>query len=231
MADNILVVYDDPDIAQTLRSYLEESGYVVSVASDGKQAIQAFHSVRPDLIVLDLMMPEMDGMEVTRTIRRHSDVPIIMLTARVDETDKLIGLEMGADDYVTKPFSPREVVARVKAVLRRTRGQPLQSEVLTAGGIRLDRAAHEVTLNNRPVDLTPSEFNLLQALMDNPGRVMTRLQLIEKGFGYTYEGYERTIDAHVKNLRQKIEEDPRNPDYILTVYGVGYRFNIPENAK
>ena len=231
MADNILVVDDDPDIAQTLRSYLEESGYVVSVASDGKQAIQAFHSVRPDLIVLDLMMPEMDGMEVTRTIRRHSDVPIIMLTARVDETDKLIGLEMGADDYVTKPFSPREVVARVKAVLRRTRGQPLQSEVLTAGGIRLDRAAHEVTLNNRPVDLTPSEFNLLQALMDNPGRVMTRLQLIEKGFGYTYEGYERTIDAHVKNLRQKIEENPRNPDYILTVYGVGYRFNIPENAK
>ena len=231
MADNILVVDDDPDIAQTLRSYLEQSGYLVSVASDGKQAIQAFHSVRPDLIVLDLMMPEMDGMEVTRTIRRHSDVPIIMLTARVDETDKLIGLEMGADDYVTKPFSPREVVARVKAVLRRTRGQPLQSEVLTAGGIRLDRAAHEVTLNNRPVDLTPSEFNLLQALMDNPGRVMTRLQLIEKGFGYTYEGYERTIDAHVKNLRQKIEEDPRNPDYILTVYGVGYRFNIPENAK
>ena len=231
MADNILVVDDDPDIAQTLRHYLEQSGYLVSVASDGKQAIQAFHSVRPDLIVLDLMMPEMDGMEVTRTIRRHSDVPIIMLTARVDETDKLIGLEMGADDYVTKPFSPREVVARVKAVLRRTRGQPLQSEVLTAGGIRLDRAAHEVTLNNRPVDLTPSEFNLLQALMDNPGRVMTRLQLIEKGFGYTYEGYERTIDAHVKNLRQKIEEDPRNPDYILTVYGVGYRFNIPENAK
>ena len=231
MADNILVVDDDPDIAQTLRSYLEQSGYLVSVASDGKQAIQAFHSVRPDLIVLDLMMPEMDGIEVTRTIRRHSDVPIIMLTARVDETDKLIGLEMGADDYVTKPFSPREVVARVKAVLRRTRGQPLQSEVLTAGGIRLDRAAHEVTLNNRPVDLTPSEFNLLQALMDNPGRVMTRLQLIEKGFGYTYEGYERTIDAHVKNLRQKIEEDPRNPDYILTVYGVGYRFNIPENAK
>ena len=224
----ILVVDDDVDIVRTLRAYLEESSYAVVTAHDGVEALQAFKTEKPDLVLLDVMMPQIDGLEVTRTIRQESDAPIIMFTARVDETDKVIGLELGADDYITKPFSPREVLARVKAVLRRSKGgQGKVSNVLKAGALALDKTSRTVTLADDNIDLTRSEFNLLQVIMEEPGRVFTRLQLIESGFGYTYEGFERTIDAHIKNLRQKLETDPRNPDYVVTVYGVGYKFNEP----
>ncbi|MCI0869192.1 MAG: response regulator transcription factor, partial [Chloroflexi bacterium] len=172
----------------------------------------------------DIMMPEMNGLDVAKALRRESEVPIIMLTARVDEADRLIGLELGADDYITKPFSPREVVARVRAVLRRTHGQAPVSSVLRSGAIALDTDAYEVKLDGAPVELTRTEFSLLKAFMENTGRVMTRLQLIDTALGYSYEGFERTVDAHVKNLRQKVERDPGNPRYIVTVYGVGYKF-------
>jgi DNA-binding response OmpR family regulator len=229
MPDRILVVDDDREIVRTVRAYLEESGFEVAAAYDGKAAITSFQNQKPDLVVLDLMLPEMDGFDVARTLRRASNVPIIMLTARVDETDKLIGLELGADDYVTKPFSPRELVARVRVVLRRTRGQGTQPEALRAGALALDAAAHQVTLDGSPVELTPTEFALLNTLMQNAGRVLTRLQLIDSALGYSYEGYERTVDAHVKNLRRKVEPDPAHPEYIVTVYGVGYRFVRPSD--
>lgn len=225
-AQKILVVDDDVDIVRTLRAYLEESSYVVVTADDGVEALQIFETERPALVLLDVMMPQIDGLEVTRTIRQKSETPIIMLTARVDETDKVIGLELGADDYITKPFSPREVLARIKAVLRRSKGtQGAPTNVLTFGSLSLDKAFRTVSLDQQAVELTRSEFNLLQVLMDEPGRVFTRLQLIESGFGYTYEGFERTVDAHIKNLRQKIENDPKNPSLVLTVYGVGYKFS------
>ena len=224
MPERILVADDDREIVRTVRAYLEESGYEVTSAHDGKTALDSFHNERPDLVVLDIMMPEMNGLDVARALRRESEVPIIMLTARVDEADRLVGLELGADDYITKPFSPREVVARVRAVLRRTQGQTANSGLLRSGTLALDIDAYEVKLDGAPVELTRTEFALLKAFMVNSGRVMTRLQLIDTALGYSYEGFERTVDAHVKNLRQKIELDPGRPQRITTVYGVGYKF-------
>jgi two-component system, OmpR family, alkaline phosphatase synthesis response regulator PhoP len=194
-------------------------------AGDGRQALASFRHDRPALVILDLGLPGVDGLDVARSIRKESDLPIIMLTARVDETDKLVGLELGADDYVTKPFSPRELVARVRAVLRRTGGDreaPLPPVVV--GEVSVDLERRRVTVAGRPVELTATEFDLLLVLARNPGRVFTRLELLDRVQGYAFEGYERTVDAHVKNLRQKIEPDAKRPRYLLTVYGVGYKF-------
>ena len=223
--ETILVVDDEPKIVKTVRAYLEEAGFRVVAAGDGRGALAAFRHDRPSLVILDLGLPGVGGLDVARTIRRESDLPIIMLTARVDETDKLIGLELGADDYVTKPFSPRELVARVRAVLRRASGEregPLPPVV--AGEVSIDLERRRVTVAGRPVELTVTEFELLVLLARNPGRVLTRLEILDRVQGYAFEGYERTVDAHVKNLRQKIEPDARNPRYLLTVYGVGYKF-------
>jgi two-component system alkaline phosphatase synthesis response regulator PhoP len=230
MGKQILIVDDEPQIVRVLKGYLETAGFQVVTASDGAEAIAIFRHQSPDLVVLDLMLPEVDGLDVARAIRRQGDVPIIMLTARVEETDRLIGLELGADDYVTKPFSPREVVARVRAVLRRTERTEPASPTLKEGDIVLDPDKRQVTVRGRPVELTPTEFDLLAVLMETPGRVFSRMQLLDKVQGYAYEGYERTVDAHVKNLRQKIEEDPKQPRVILTVYGLGYKFREAADA-
>ena len=227
MNETILVIEDEVKIARLVRDYLENAGYRVLVATRGDEGLALARTERPDLIVLDLMLPGLDGLDLCRKVRQSSQVPIIMVTARAEEADRLIGLELGADDYVTKPFSPRELVARVRAVLRRARGEA-PPELLRAGDLALDVAAHAVTLGGRPVELTPTEFALLEALMRAPGRVLSRLQLLEQAQGEAYEayeGYERTVDAHIKNLRQKIEPDPKNPRYITTVYGVGYRLD------
>ncbi len=218
----VLVVDDEPQIVGLLRSYLERDGFDVDEAADGEAALEATRRVRPDLVLLDLMLPRVDGREVCRRIRDMGQTPIIMLTARDEETDKLVGLELGADDYITKPFSPREVVARVRAVLRRVaRGGP---EVIRVGELVVDLRAHEVSLEGRRIDLTPTEFRLLEIMAGHPNQVFTRMQLIDRIQGHAFEGYERTVDAHIKNLRGKVEPDPRNPRYILTVYGVGYKF-------
>ena len=221
----ILVVDDEPQILRLVRAYLEEAGFRVVTASDGEQALYVARHEHPDLIILDILMPKMDGLEFTRRIRRERDVPIIMLTARVEETDRIVGLELGADDYVTKPFSPRELVARVRAVLRRVQGPPAPPPVLQFGPISLDRATHTVTVYGKPVDLTPTEFGILETMMRAPGQVFRRADLLEAVQGIAFEGYERTVDAHIKNLRRKIEPDPANPRFILTVWGVGYRLN------
>ncbi len=218
----LLVVDDEPQIVELLRSYLERDGFDVDEAADGEAALDLFRRLRPDLVILDLMLPRLDGREVCRRIRETARTPIIMLTARDDETDKLLGLELGADDYVTKPFSPREVVARVRAVLRR--GTWEAADRIRAGDLVIDLRAHEVSLEGRHVDLTPTEFRLLETLAGHPNQVFTRMQLIDRVQGHAFEGYERTVDAHVKNLRGKIERDPRNPRFILTVYGIGYKF-------
>jgi two-component system alkaline phosphatase synthesis response regulator PhoP len=220
----VLVVDDDPGIVKVVRAYLEQAGFDVLVAYDGKKALHIARHDKPDLVVLDLMLPEMDGWDVCRALRKESDVPIIMLTARVEETDKLVGLELGADDYVTKPFSPRELAARVRSVLRRSGAMPAEPERMSLRGVTIDLSRHVVVVQGEPVDLTPTEFGLLAALMQDPGRAFTRSQLLESVQGYAYDGYERTIDVHVKNLRQKIEENPRSPQRIKTVYGVGYKF-------
>jgi DNA-binding response OmpR family regulator len=230
MSKRILIVDDEPKIVRVLRGYLEAAGFQVLTAYDGMEALAAFRRESPDLIVLDLMLPEVDGLDVARAIRRESDVPVIMLTARVDEADRLIGLELGADDYVTKPFSPREVVARVRAVLRRASGPEPTSRTLVAGDVALDLDKRQASVRGRAVELTPTEFDRLATLVESPGRVFTRIQLLDKIQGYAYEGYERTIDAHVKNLRQKIETDPKRPGYILTVYGLGYKLAEPDDA-
>lgn len=225
MANKILVVDDEKKIVELVKAYLEREGFSVLTAYDGKTALAIARKERPALIVLDWMLPEMSGVDVCRTLRQESGVPIVMLTARAEETDKLIGLELGADDYVTKPFSPRELVARVRAVLRRSEGTaPAAGQVITVGQVSADLGRHEVRVAGQPVDLTPTEFALLAALIQSPGRVYTRLQLLDKALGDDYEGYERTIDAHIKNLRQKMEPDPAKPQYIVTVYGVGYKF-------
>ena len=220
----ILVVDDEKRIVKLLRAYLEEAGYRVATAPEGRQALFVARHEKPDLVVLDLMMPEMDGWEFTRRFRQESNVPIIMLTARVEDMDKILGLELGADDYVTKPFSPREVVARVRAVLRRAGAELAAPSVLRAGDLLLDRDAHSVTLAGKSVDLTPTEFDLLAALMSRPGRAMSRLGLLDATQGDAYEGYERTVDVHIKNLRRKIEANAKDLHYILTVFGVGYKF-------
>jgi two-component system alkaline phosphatase synthesis response regulator PhoP len=223
--ETILVVDDEPKILKTVRAYLENAGFRVVTAGDGQMALTVYRHEKPALVILDLGLPGMDGLDVARTLRRDSNVPIIMLTARVDEADKLIGLELGSDDYVTKPFSPRELVARVRAVLRRTGGEREEAPVpIVAGDVAIDIERRQVTVSGQPVELTPTEFDLLVVLARHPGRVFTRLELLDRVQGYAFEGYERTVDAHVKNLRQKIEPDPKQPRYLLTVYGVGYRF-------
>ena len=229
MARRILVVDDDREIVRLLRAYLEQNGFEVLTAYDGERALHILRRERPDLVVLDLMLPDRDGWEVTRIVRSDPNLaatPIIMLTARVEDHDKIVGLELGADDYVTKPFNPREVVARVLAVLRRAQGEPAAPRLIRAGPVTIDLDAHQVQVGGRPVSLTPSEFGLLQALAEQPGYALTRLQLIEKGLGYDYEGLERTVDSHIKNLRRKLEEAGASPDLIETVFGVGYRLKV-----
>ena len=224
MAKNILVVDDEKRILSLLKAYLEQQGYLVTTAVNGREAIYTARHEKPDLIVLDIMMPEMDGFEFMRQHRKERETPIILLTAKVEEDDKVIGLELGADDYVTKPFSPRELTSRIRAVLRRTGQRLPEAEVLRLGGISLDRDSHLVILDEAVVDLTPSEFDLLAALMSSPGRTYTRLELLDQIQDTAFVGYARTIDVHIKNLRAKIEDNPHQPRYIETVYGVGYRF-------
>jgi two-component system alkaline phosphatase synthesis response regulator PhoP len=222
----ILVVDDETKILRLARDYLEHAGFAVLITETGADALAAARRARPDLIVLDLGLPDLDGLDVTRALRKESTVPIIMLTARGDESDKLVGLELGADDYLTKPFSPKELVARVRAVLRRTE-TALSSpgrEIIRAAGLTLDLPRMRATLAQRPIDLTPTEFELLAALAGQPGRIFTRAQLLDAVHGVAFESYERAIDAHIKNIRRKLEPNPRQPRYILTVYGVGYKF-------
>jgi two-component system alkaline phosphatase synthesis response regulator PhoP len=224
----ILIVDDEPQISAVLSAYLINSGYRTVIAQDGKSALELYEAKKPALILLDLNLPGKDGFEVCQTIRQDSDVPIIMLTARSEETDKLVGLELGADDYIVKPFSPREVVARVKTVLRRS-GAGAESQVIKSDRLVIDPTQHTVLRDGQPIELTPTEFDLLMILAQNPRRVFSRLQLLEKTQGTAFEGYERTIDAHIKNLRLKLEPDPRNPTLIHTVFGVGYKYEeIPD---
>jgi two-component system, OmpR family, alkaline phosphatase synthesis response regulator PhoP len=218
----ILVVDDEPKITRLVRDYLESAGFTVVTAADGREALMRARTDHPDLVVLDLGLPQLDGLDVTRRLRREGDLPIIMLTARDDETDKLIGLELGADDYVTKPFSPRELVARVRAVLRR-RDRDGSDELLRAGALTLDVPRMRLEVDGRAVELTATEFSLLASMARQPGRVFTRSQLLDAIHGVTFESYERAIDAHVKNIRRKVELDPHDPRHLLTVYGVGYR--------
>lgn len=224
MTQKILVVDDEVEIVRLVRAYLERAGFAVVTAGEGRQALAVFRHERPNLVVLDLNLPEMDGLDVCRALRRDSDVPIIMLTARLEETDRLIGLELGADDYIVKPFSPREVVARVRTVLRRAEGTPVHPEVISTAGVTLDLAQRTASVNDQPLELTTMEFDLLALLIEHPGQVFTRLQLLERAQGTAYEGYERTIDVHIKNLRKKLDDDSQDPRFIETVRGVGYRF-------
>jgi DNA-binding response OmpR family regulator len=224
MTKTILVVDDEQRLVTLVGTYLTQSGFRVVTAPNGLEALSVARRENPDLIILDIMMPEMDGYEFMRKYRAERDTPIILLTARVEEDEKVVGLELGADDYVTKPFRPRELMARVKAVLRRGGMKTPAAKVLHVADIHLDRANHTVSVADRFVDLTPSEFELLAALMSAPGRVFSRLDLLDNIQGVRFEGYERTIDLHIKNLRAKIEPLPRAPRYIETVYGVGYRF-------
>jgi len=225
MSPTVLMVEDEVELVRVLRDYLERAGFRVQTASTGPEAVSQFQHSTPDIVLLDLNLPGMDGLDVARAMRRTTSVPIIMVTARVDEADRLVGLELGADDYVVKPFSPRELVARIRAVLRRARQEPQAPEVLHAGSVTVDLKRHTVEVGGRRVELTPSEFELLTALVREPGRAFSRLQLLEASQGGAYQGYERTVDAHIKNLRAKIESDPRHPRFILTVFGIGYRFS------
>ena len=225
MAKKILVVDDNPDIINMLKAYLTGEGFQVVTASNGQKALHVARHEKPDCIVLDMMMPEMGGEEFIRIYSTESDTPILILTAKVDETDKVLGLELGADDYVTKPFSPRELTARVRALIRRMRKGQTESEIYRASDITLDKKGHLVEVSGKPVDLTPSEFNLLAVLISAPGRTYSRSELLESlGESAYLEGYERTVDVHIHNLREKIEPDHKNPIYIQTVYGTGYRF-------
>jgi two-component system alkaline phosphatase synthesis response regulator PhoP len=224
MSQKILVVEDELEIRKLVGAYLEQAGYTVATAMDGQEALAVFRHERPNLVILDLNLPGMDGLDVCRALRRDSDVPIIMLTARLEETDRLIGLELGADDYIVKPFSPREVVSRTRAVLRRTEGEPVRPEAVTAGDISLDLSRRKATLAGRLLDLTAMEFDLLVTLASHPGQVFSRMQLLEQLQEDSFTGYERTIDVHIKNLRKKLGDDPRNPQLIETLRGVGYRF-------
>ncbi len=220
----ILIIEDEPELVRVLRAYLEEAGFQVESAYRGDTGLSLWQHKRPDLVILDLNLPGMDGLDVAREIRRQSDTPILMLTARVEESDQLIGLELGADDYVTKPFSPRLVVARVRALLRRSGGERPARRILRAADLEIDLEAHTVTRNGEEIPLTPSEFDILATLLAQPGRAFSRLQLLQAIQGDAYAGYERTIDVHIKNLRAKLEPDPKHPRYIETVFGIGYRF-------
>jgi DNA-binding response OmpR family regulator len=220
----ILVVDDEVRITQLVRDYLVHAGYAAVTAGDGRTALALYRSEKPDLVVLDLGLPEMDGLDVARELRKLGDTPIIMLTARAEETDKLIGLELGADDYITKPFSPKELVARVRAVLRRTENISPVGQVLQVADMTIDPSRMRVSLAGRQVELTATEFELLMTLAKQPGRIFTRAQLLDSVRGVAFESYERAIDAHIKNIRRKLELDPHEPRYVLTVHGVGYKF-------
>ena len=224
MNELVLVVDDEQKIVQIARDYLEKNGYKVLSAGDGNTALAMARREKPELIVLDLMLPGMDGLDVCRTLRRESDVPIIMLTARTEEADRLIGLEIGADDYISKPFSPRELVARVRSLLRRAKGVVSSSGLIRAGDLEIDEAGYRVTRDGKLLDLTRLEFIILSTLAQRPGQTFTRAQLIDRLFGITYAGIDRSIDAHIKNLRRKLDDDSQDPHYIITVYGVGYKF-------
>lgn len=224
MTKTILIVDDEPQIVEICRDYLKAASYHVITAGDGPKGLAEARRTQPDLIVLDLMLPGMDGLDVCRELRRESSVPIIMLTARVEETDKLIGLELGADDYLTKPFSPRELVARVRTVLRRASGAATPTEVIRAGQITLDRTRYRAVLPEGEVMLTPTEFEIMATLASQPGRIFSRAQLLNAVRGVAFESYERAIDSHIRNLRRKIEPAEGNPQHIITVYGVGYKF-------
>jgi DNA-binding response OmpR family regulator len=225
MNELILLVDDEAQIVQQARDYLEHGGFWVLTAGDGKTALAVARQAQPDLVVLDLNLPQMDGLDVCRALRRESDVPIIMLTARVEETDRLIGLELGADDYIVKPFSPRELVARVRVILRRVRGEVRQSSVLRAADLEIDLAGHRVMRGGEAIQLSRTEFNLLSLLAQHPGQTFTRAQLVDRLHQVVFEGVDRSIDAHVKNLRRKLEPIPGEPRYVLTVFGVGYKFS------
>ena len=228
MHELILVVDDEPKILKLTRDYLEKDGFRVTGAADGPAALAAARRERPDLVVLDLMLPGLDGWEVCRALRRETDVPIIMLTARAEESDQVAGLELGADDYITKPFSPRTLVARVRALLRRARGRLAPPALLRVGGLEIDLAAHRVSLEGAPLHLTPTEFKLLAALAARPGQLFTREQLIEQLHESALDNFDRSIDSHIKNLRRKLESDPARPPLIETVYGTGYRLVDPQ---
>jgi len=220
----ILIVDDEEMIVRTVKAYLDREGFKTYTAVDGEEALRAFEDKGPDLIVLDLMLPKVSGIEVTRAIRAKSSVPIIMLTAKAAEADRVVGLELGADDYVVKPFSPRELVARIRAVLRRFEGEGAEVERISVGKLEIDLKTRELKVEDVEIELTPTEFDMLAYLARHPGQVFTRLQLLREVQGYTYDSFARTIDTHIKNLRRKIEQDPKAPKYILTVHGVGYRF-------
>ncbi len=224
-ARNILVVDDEKRIVEIIKAYLERDGYRVDIAYDGQAALDLARQKHPDLIVLDLMLPVLSGWDVCRLLRKESDIPIIMLTARDDTTDKIVGLELGADDYITKPFDPKEVVSRVKAVLRRYElgGISNHTHTIVVDDLNIDTDRHTVTRGGLVIDLTSTEFSLLRVLAENPGKVFSRMQLLDRMQGDAYEGYERTIDSHIKNLRKKLESDPDHPKYIITVYGSGYK--------
>jgi DNA-binding response OmpR family regulator len=224
MSKRILVVDDKKELRSLLKEYLTHEGFDLVTAGDGQEALFVARQEKPDLIILDLMMPEMGGYEFMRIFSKEADTPVLILTAKIEENDKVLGLELGADDYVTKPFSMRELTARIRAVLRRMEKGKTEEDILRVADITLDRDARIVMISDNRVDLTPSEFDLLATLMTTPGRVYSRLELLDRLQGSAYEGYERTIDVHVRNLRAKIEKDPSNPQYIETLYGVGYRF-------
>ena len=230
MAKKILVVDDEPQIVKVVKAYLEKAGFQVVTAATGSAALSEFDKEKPDFMILDLNLPGIDGLEVCRTIRRQSGIPILMLTARVEETDKLIGLEIGADDYVIKPFSPREVVARVRTILRRATPDSTRTSIIQAGDLVINLEDHTVTVSEKQVDLTPTEFEILVVLAKQPKRVFSRLQIMESAQGSAFEGYERTIDAHIKNIRLKLEPDPKKPVYIHTVFGVGYKLEVRPDA-
>ena len=220
---SILIVEDEPELARLVRSYLEKAGFTVSTAGRGDTGLRQWEQTQPDLVLLDLNLPGMDGLDVAREIRRRANTPIIMLTARVEETDRLVGLELGADDYISKPFSPKEVVARVRAVLRRSSAAVVPPQVIKLGELEIDLESHTVLRGKEPLALTPTEFSYLVLLSSQPGRVFKREQLLEASQGIAFEGYERTVDAHIKNLRAKLERNPKKPKLIETVFGVGYR--------
>ena len=223
----ILVVDDDKSIIEIVQAYLQQAGYSVLTASSGATAMHILHNEKPDLLLLDLMLPDRDGWDITRSIRndkRLATIPIIMLTARIEDSDKIVGLELGADDYVTKPFNPREIVARVRALLRRRQfDKGKQTNYLETGGLQLDLGSRTLALEGKLIEVTPTEFNLLKIFMESPGHTFSREILLEKALGYGYEGFGRTLDTHIRNLRKKIEPDPKNPTYIQTVYSIGYR--------
>ncbi|HWR43449.1 response regulator transcription factor [Sporomusa sp.] len=221
--NSVLLVDDDAKLVKLLKIYFEKDGFIAYTAADGIDALMAVREHKPDIMVLDLMMPGIDGWEVCRRLRKDNDIPIIMLTARDEESDRLVGLEIGADDYVTKPFSSKEVVARAKAILRRTNRSVLRKEAIKIGGLTINMDSYQVSRDGEAVELTPTEFKIVELLATNPGKVYSRLQIAEQVHGYTFEGYERTIDAHIKNLRRKLEANPKEPVYIQTVYGMGYK--------